>query len=93
MGDMLILSCRQYLPGTVDDLQPGFKLSQCIVCKKEVQVSPRSIPLLEGGTDVFCNVCAVKLIEKHPEIVDLAMTPEAHAQLERLIAKMKAESQ
>lgn len=92
MDSMIFLSCRQYLPGTVDDLQPGFTLSECVVCEKQVQVSPRCVAIVAAGNKPFCNVCAVKFLDNHKDQIDVLMTPEAHEQLGRLIAKMKKES-
>jgi len=64
MSIMLVVVCRQYLPGTADDLVPGNILGHsCAICGRALQVRPPALQHIEAGSSPLCNPCGFAFVE------------------------------
>lgn len=60
-------------------LKPGYTAGfHCLVCHKELQVSPNSLPVAQQGW-TFCQSCGIPLYTRLKNIAAVGFTPDALA--------------
>jgi len=96
MGIMLVIVCRQYLPGTADDLMPGNILGySCAICGRALQARPSAIKHIEAGSDPLCNPCGFAFVEymktkvRLDDIVNIDAAEDTGNKVAETIAELK----
>ncbi len=93
----IVVSCRPYKPGTLNDLAPGYILGQkCVICSQALQVSPRGLAMIEAGGRPLCNQCSFRFIDAiggPKELAGIMISPQAQEQIDRMIREMRTEKE
>lgn len=88
----MVVVCRCYKPGTLNDLAPGNLLGySCVLCSQALQVSVRGVASLKAGGRPFCNQCASRFIYivGPQNLAGVIVSPQAQEQMDIMIQQVR----